>query len=60
MQLWTLTRQGDKARFKRLACQIHQAGKTSKPNSLSPYLIKMLVVLLINQKDYILANYNIC
>ena len=27
--------------------------KTSKPNSLSPYLIKMLVVLLINQKDYI-------
>jgi len=35
-------------------------GKTSKPNTLSPYLIKMLVVLLINQKDYIPANYNIC
>ena len=27
-------------------------GKTPKPNNLSPYLIKMLVVLLINQKDY--------
>jgi len=33
------------------------SAKTSKPNSLSAYLIKMLVVLLINQKDYILANY---
>jgi len=40
------------------------AGNTSKSNSLSPSLIKMLVVLLINQKDYIhsitkhLCGYN--
>jgi hypothetical protein len=27
-------------------------GNTPKPNNLSPYLIKMLVVLLISQKDY--------
>jgi hypothetical protein len=27
-------------------------GKTPKPNNLSPYLIKKLIVLLTNQKDY--------